>query len=352
MWGSKYSYRNSEDVLDELSMLKDRYGIGAVSIYDSLFSLNRKRVEGLCQEFIDRNLGLKWKCELRADTIDQELLRLMSAAGCYMVSMGLESVDSNVLTRIHKGVTPEQVLEVVEYTRQAGMKSGIFLMCGNPGETLDSARKTLEFRKQNLQRAALISFSPAHVYPGTELEAIAKENGCLPPDWSWSAPYFRPEHVKLRVSPEVPVFTQPGFGYLEYRCMAREYFFQTNKSPYFTPAMVCNRLRKVKSLGEFRTIIPAGFKTLKGIIAALGIHHGVNSQWAYSLPKRQIIHGSKLTGLDPRTRDVLPLPTKNVHKDNEQLATTRGLVSIQGVSDLESSRRADLNVTAVASNSS
>lgn len=262
MWGSRYTYREATDVLDEVSMLKDRYNIGGIKIYDSIISLKRSRLETLCQGFVERKLDLIWEAEVRADSVDFELLKLMREAGCYMISIGLESVDTRVLEHINKKITPERVLEVVGWAKQLGFLVKVFLMCANPGETEASANKTLQFREDHADKIDLMPFGPAMIHPGTTLERLARENGCLPADWSWSEPYECKENSILSCGPYDPLFTQPGFGFKEAKRAMYRYYEQEGILPGFGAEFLLNRLRQVESPGELLRLFGTAFKVL------------------------------------------------------------------------------------------
>ena len=76
-----------------------------VYFVDDVFTVNKKRVKKLLRMMIDEKLDMKWKCEARADHLDDEICELMAEAGCERVKIGFESafatiVDSNVTTLI------------------------------------------------------------------------------------------------------------------------------------------------------------------------------------------------------------------------------------------------------------
>ena len=44
---------------------------------------------------IDQPLGMTFNCAARAEHLDFELLQLMKAAGCWMISLGIETGDED-----------------------------------------------------------------------------------------------------------------------------------------------------------------------------------------------------------------------------------------------------------------
>ena len=271
MWGSSYTFRESTDVVDEIVMLKERYGIEGIKFFDSILSLNRKHLVELCQELIDRKVGLRWECDVRADTVDPDLLDIMKDAGCQMISVGLESADDNVRHCIGKKLKVNQVVQAAEWARARGIFVKAFLMIGNPGETLASAHKTVDFIESHVGIINRMPLGPAKIYPGTMLEKLALANGCLPKGWSWSEYYKVEAHAKIWGELYTPIFTQPGFGYEEINKAMYHYFEVHHRHfpdlpqalPNLSPASLLRRLGRTHSAGEVFSLFGKGVNALQ-----------------------------------------------------------------------------------------
>src|SRR4030095_10944429 len=61
-WGSRVRFRSAVNILDELELLKQRFGLLYVSFRDDVFALHRTRVLDLCRGMVERRLGLLWDC--------------------------------------------------------------------------------------------------------------------------------------------------------------------------------------------------------------------------------------------------------------------------------------------------
>ena len=232
LWGHRYATRSAQNVADEVQHLAERYGIQGFKIFDSTFTISRKHVLAICAELKKRGLHrLPWECEIRADTVDPELLQEMRSAGCYYVDMGLESACARVLKQICKGVTLQQVEDVIGWCNDLGLMIKLFLTWGHPTETYREALETLRFMERNHHRVQRMA---AHVgiliYPGTGVEAFAREQGFLPADFSWSSPYHETAHSTLGSDPSVPLLLQPQ---MNRRHLAR-IFFKIHWKPLLT----------------------------------------------------------------------------------------------------------------------
>jgi len=89
--------RTPENVVDEIEYDVREFGVGEISIVDSIFTLFPNRVTRICEEIISRGLEISWFCNARVDTISAELLRKMKKAGCHRIYYGIESGSQGIL---------------------------------------------------------------------------------------------------------------------------------------------------------------------------------------------------------------------------------------------------------------
>ena len=103
------------------------------------------------------------------------------------------------------------------------------------------------------------------VYPGTAVEKLAFENGCLPGGFSWSIPISDKNIKELIVSDNVPVFMQPQFGLKEYRLCKIKSDQIDGRIPTFSeaPIFLIKKLFAMRSLNDFKHIIKELWKNLR-----------------------------------------------------------------------------------------
>ncbi|MBF0473306.1 MAG: radical SAM protein, partial [Nitrospirae bacterium] len=146
--------------------------------------LNRKRTVELCTKMIEADLNLIWFCELRANTVDEELLTLMYKAGLRSAAMAVESASPRILKDvIKKGITLDQAQDAVKILKRLGVAIKVFFTYSYPTETKEDVKMTLDFIR-NLE-PDLPSIARLLVYPGTPLHKYAAENNLLPKGFSW-----------------------------------------------------------------------------------------------------------------------------------------------------------------------
>ena len=180
MEGKKLRMRDPELVVDEIEYDFSLFPyLKEVMFETDTFTASPKHVEGVCREVLKRNLRITWSCNCRTD-VDLELLPLMKQAGCRMLMVGFEFGTQEALDAVRKGTTLEHSVRLAKEARRLGFTVHGCFMFGAPGETRESARKTIEFAKSLPMDT--VQFSGVCAYPGTEICRWARENGSLLPN--------------------------------------------------------------------------------------------------------------------------------------------------------------------------
>ena len=216
-WGHQIRYRSPKNVVDEIEyLLKDYPFLQAIRFFDDVFTMDKNRVMEICREIIKRRLNIVWECEARANTIDEEMVRAMKQAGCEFIDLGIESGSDRILKNIKKGITVQQAIAAAKIIKKAGIGLKIFIMHSLPGETYEDIKKTVFLSRYLCHKVGVEGATQGItiIYPGTELEKIAKNLGTLPKDFSWSKPYVREKsYPPLDDCLCMPVFEQPNLTY-------------------------------------------------------------------------------------------------------------------------------------------
>lgn len=164
--------RSFKNVISEIEMLHQKYGISNFMFYDSALILDKIRLNRFCQEIIERGLKIKWACSARVNLVDKEILSLMKNAGCYSIYFGIESGDSRILKIIKKEITTKQVRKAIFLTKKRGISCIGLFMIGHPFETRNSVEKTIKLAK--ILPLDYAGFNIVIPLPGTELWCMAK----------------------------------------------------------------------------------------------------------------------------------------------------------------------------------
>lgn len=180
VWGRNWRGRQPALVVEEIEELQQCYGIREVHFEDDMLTLRRDRVVRLCDEIIRRNLDLRWTTPngVFVNTLDEILLTRMREAGCFQLSIAIESGNERVLHDVmKKDVSIRRVREVVEVMQKLRIRASAFFVIGMPGESREEIMDTINLAKELPLDDAY--FSIATPYPGTALFDQCIERGYL-----------------------------------------------------------------------------------------------------------------------------------------------------------------------------
>ncbi len=181
--GRKWIARSVPNIIEELSYVKKDFDVRVFNIQDDNFSMDINRAKEFCEALLQKNFKFRWSCPngVRADRLDEELLKLMKRAGCYAIAIGAESSDTEELNSIKKGETLEQVIWAAEKAKEIGMEIYGNFIIGLPHSTLDSVRKSVMFAREKQFDSAI--FNLLIPFPGTEIYDWVKKGGRLLMPW-------------------------------------------------------------------------------------------------------------------------------------------------------------------------
>ena len=144
----RVNFHSIDRVVEEMAWI-NKQGINKFWFADPSFSMKMERVDQLMEQILNRNITGEIWLETRADLIDEALLKKMKAAGVRQVAYGLESASENVLCRLKKKISLDDVRRAIRLTHNQGMDVELFSQYGLPNETFDDAMMTLQFLKDN-----------------------------------------------------------------------------------------------------------------------------------------------------------------------------------------------------------
>jgi radical SAM superfamily enzyme YgiQ (UPF0313 family) len=177
MFGRGYRMRSAKNVVDEMQLVHEKYGVDQVTFYDDAFSVDRNRVVEICRELQARKLKLKWDCGTRVDMVDRELLTIMRNAGCFAVWLGVESGSELILGAMNKKIKIDQTKKSYKTAHQVGLMTIANVVLGFPGETEQTALETIKLVKE--LNPDDVGFYIATPYPGTPMYDQVVKNGWL-----------------------------------------------------------------------------------------------------------------------------------------------------------------------------
>lgn len=128
---------------------------------------------------------VEFTCEANPESLTAEFAAALAKAGVTRVSLGVQTLDNTELTAIGRIHDADRALAAIATVKDAGLDVSCDLMCGLPGQTAASWKRTLE---------GVLAAAPHHVsvYPltleeGTPLYRMACRDESLEPDEDFQA---------------------------------------------------------------------------------------------------------------------------------------------------------------------
>ena len=176
IFGKKVRKRSVENVIEEIELLVNRYGIKELHIIDDIFNMDLPRAKQICDEIVNRRIKVKiaFPNGLRADMMDRELIQKLKKAGCYSMTYAIETASPRIQKLIHKNLNLEKAKQVIEWTYQEGIIPQAFIMLGFPTETTEEIEATIRYALNS--KLIRCWFFTVVIYPGAELYKIAQES--------------------------------------------------------------------------------------------------------------------------------------------------------------------------------
>lgn len=244
LMGRQYRTRSIENVVDEFEYVHEELPkVKEIFVEDDTFTISKKRVKEICEELKRRKLDITWSCNARAN-LDYETMKVMKEAGCRLLDVGYESGSNEILTNIKKGITTDQMRKFTKDAKKVGLMIHADFVFGFPGETKETAEKTIRFAKE--LKPNIIQFAVAMPIPGTEFYKWCKENNFLLIDDIEEA-LDKNGHQKCIVS--YPEFTKEDIEKYVDKAL-KEYYLSLS----YVPTAISNVLRK-NGLDVFKGMI-------------------------------------------------------------------------------------------------
>lgn len=172
--GSNYRKRSIDLIMEEIKLIRDKYGVKEIYFDDAIITIPRA-IE-LAEGMIKSNVVMPWSCWMDS-SITFEQLKLVKKSGCIGLKFGIESSNPEILNASEKPAKIGKIKEVVKNCRKLGIVPHGSFLCGLPGDTVETMRKTIDFAFS----LGLVSCQVAIVtpLPGTPFFKLAKEKGWL-----------------------------------------------------------------------------------------------------------------------------------------------------------------------------
>lgn len=174
---NKARRRSIGNVISEIRESLDRHKIRDFEFFDETFNLDPQWVIGFCRELVNQDIKIRWRARCRPEFFTKEVVQSMKRAGCYMISIGVESANNRTLEWLNKKYTIEQVKKAAEIISAEKIGLHGYFILGSPVETKEDMLRTIDFACTS--KIDFATFSILTPLPGTEFFNIALKEGYI-----------------------------------------------------------------------------------------------------------------------------------------------------------------------------
>ncbi|MEW6620385.1 MAG: radical SAM protein [bacterium] len=174
-WSNKVTYRTPDNIIDEIRILKIKYNVNHIQFADECLTSNKEWLYELCDKIHFHSLQTPITIFGRVNEVDNEMLIYLKKAGVVAISYGVESLDSNILKTMRKGINLNHIRKAFETTINNGILSSCLLMVGYANEEME----VLDAINRELPTIPFTRFTLSFTYPflGTRLrKRVDEEN--------------------------------------------------------------------------------------------------------------------------------------------------------------------------------
>lgn len=214
--------RSCRNVMDEIKNVTDKYGnrVKAINFDDDTFTLICRWVKEFCEAY-KREFDYPFSCNVRADTVNREILTTLKKAGCDTIKIGVECgnewLRQNILKR---SMTNGEIIAACKTAHDLGLKVYAFNMIGLPFETPSMIEETIELNR--LIAPNRVQLSIFYPYPRNELYEICEQEGFL-------TDKHKKSYFDKGTTLNLPTLTEAQINdyYLKFRDLAAESYIRT-----------------------------------------------------------------------------------------------------------------------------
>ncbi len=246
-YGKIHRRRSVSNIIKEIKICTEKYGIYDFHFKSDLFSFSREWVLELCKGIVENNIKIQWFANSRVDTVDEELLKNMKKSGCFALSFGVEAGSQYILDKIKKNTTLDKIKMTFDLCKNVKIRTYAYFIIGFPWDTEDTVKQTIRFSKK-IKPDFVDIFFP-YAFPGTELYRLISSQG--------NSPLFNFErHAYSRVQFSIPSLSKKRLIGLRKKAL---------RNFYLRPLYILQVLMKCRNFKELFNVIRFALSSIKKI---------------------------------------------------------------------------------------
>lgn len=138
-----------EEAVDHLDYLQAEFHPTGFFFLNDTINISKGYINGLCDEILKRRSKILWSDCARVDNLDRDTLFKMRQSGCIRLIFGMETASPRLLKYINKRIDLRQLEDTLKWSDQAGIWTGVEVICGLPQENDEDIDATISFLNRN-----------------------------------------------------------------------------------------------------------------------------------------------------------------------------------------------------------
>ncbi len=198
--GSYVRWEKVENTIRNLKQLHEKYHLDNIKFSDDLFIVRKEEELTIFKDEYTKSIGIPFLISVSPVMVKEEKLRILKAAGCIHLSIGIETGSYRIRKEILKrNVTDEQIFNAFSLANKVGIETSSFNMIGLPTETRKDLFKTIKLNKKC--KVSTLNVYYLYPFPKTEIRDYCESNDLIPSDEAHISIY---EGEKFNLS-EIPL---------------------------------------------------------------------------------------------------------------------------------------------------
>ena len=251
IFGRRIRFRSAKNIAEEIEYKIREYGIKEIHMMDDCFTINKRRVLEFRDEIKKRGTKTTFAFSngIRADQVDEDILRALKDVGTSTVAFGVESGNQRILDNINKGLELDTIRKAFRLSKKHGLTTWGFFMIGMPGEDQKTVRDTIEFAKElDPDFAKFLILKP---FPGTEVfRQLQREGRIFDFNYDKYGTYAGPVH-------DLPGLTKEVILKLQEKAL---------RGFYLRPSQILKIILRMRSYDQFKLNLKSGMFIIKSML--------------------------------------------------------------------------------------
>lgn len=180
-WDMTDRHHSVRYVADMIDSIVRNTGANSFYFVDDTFTLHKQHAMKICEHIRERHPGIQFTALTRVTHIDRDLIGAMVKAGLQSLSLGVESGDPFILSRLCKGQSPDQIRKAFSICREFNVDTVAYFLLGHPDEKKEHIENTITLIKEI--RPDWFKANILTPYPGTKIYNDLLAEGTVEDFW-------------------------------------------------------------------------------------------------------------------------------------------------------------------------